>query len=189
VLRPRVLIALGVASAGLAAALWLPTRFDSADAAVLGRHGGHYGGQFGGRGGQLGGRGGPGHRHGPAPTAAPTATAPPTTTPPTTAPPTTTPPTTTPPTTTPPTTAPPTTTPPTTTPPTTRPPTSPPPRRTTPPTTTPPASPVATPWRPFTLIRQGQLVTYGGVTYRAEQTHTSLPGWEPPKVPQLFTPV
>jgi chitinase len=32
----------------------------------------------------------------------------------------------------------------------------------------------------------GQLVTYGGTTYRCLQAHTSLAGWEPPNVPALW---
>jgi hypothetical protein len=55
-----------------------------------------------------------------------------------------------------------------------------------PPTTTPPA-PVAKPWKPFTLYRAGDRVTFGGVTYAVKETHTSLPAWKPPAVPELFT--
>jgi hypothetical protein len=33
----------------------------------------------------------------------------------------------------------------------------------------------------------GNLVTYGGVTYRCVQNHTSQVGWEPPNVPALWT--
>jgi chitinase len=29
-------------------------------------------------------------------------------------------------------------------------------------------------------------VTYGGVTYKCIQSHTSLTGWEPPNVPALW---
>ncbi|MET0414703.1 MAG: carbohydrate-binding protein [Actinoplanes sp.] len=72
-----------------------------------------------------------------------------------------------------------------TTAPTTTPP--PPPATTTPPPapTTPPA-PKATPWKPFTLYTAGDLVTFGGATYRVKELHTSLPGWEPTKLPTLF---
>ena len=95
---------------------------------------------------------------------------------PTTAPPTTAPPTTAP--TTAPTTQPPATTAPTTAPPATVAPT-------TPPTSEAPA-PAATPWKPFTDYIAGQLVTYEGVEYQVQETHTSLPGWEPPALPNLF---
>jgi hypothetical protein len=32
-------------------------------------------------------------------------------------------------------------------------------------------------------------VTYEGVTYQVKETHTSLPGWEPPALPSLFKKV
>ena len=32
----------------------------------------------------------------------------------------------------------------------------------------------------------GQLVTFGGVEYQVQETHTSLPGWEPTALPALF---
>ncbi|WP_433298554.1 carbohydrate-binding protein [Actinoplanes sp. CA-030573] len=89
-------------------------------------------------------------------------------------------------TTTPPTTKPttaPTTTPPTTTPPTTTPPTTSP---TTPPTTTPPGT---TTWAPYTAYTAGQIVTYNGKRYQCRQSHTSLPGWEPPNVLALWLPL
>lgn len=35
----------------------------------------------------------------------------------------------------------------------------------------------------------GDVVTYGGAEYRCLQSHTSLPGWEPPSVPALWTPL
>jgi len=74
------------------------------------------------------------------------------------------------------------TTPPTTTPPTTPPTTSP---------TTPPTTPTTTPpaggtWAPSTAYAIGAVVTYGGVSYRCIQAHTSLNGWEPPNVPALW---
>lgn len=73
-------------------------------------------------------------------------------------------------------------------------PTTPPPATTppvtTPPATTPPASepPAAEPWEPFTLYAAGVLVTFDGVRYEVKETHTSLPGWEPPALPELFQP-
>lgn len=41
-------------------------------------------------------------------------------------------------------------------------------------------------WAAWTAYQVGDLVTYGGVTYRCRQAHTSLPGWEPPNVPALW---
>lgn len=41
-------------------------------------------------------------------------------------------------------------------------------------------------WAPYTAYTVNQLVTYNGVTYKVIQSHTSLPGWEPDKVPALF---
>ena len=37
-------------------------------------------------------------------------------------------------------------------------------------------------------IRAGllALVAFGGATYRVKEPHTSLPGWEPTKLPNLF---
>jgi chitinase len=78
--------------------------------------------------------------------------------------------------TTPPTTAP--TTKPTTAPPTTKPPT-------TPPTT----APAGTAWAPYTAYTVGQIVTYNGKRYQCRQSHTSLPGWEPPNVLALWLPL
>jgi chitinase len=77
-----------------------------------------------------------------------------------------------------PTTAPPTTAPPTTAPPTTKPPT-------TPPTT----APAGTAWAPYTPYTVGQVVTYAGKRYQCRQSHTSLPGWEPPNVLALWLPL
>jgi hypothetical protein len=81
--------------------------------------------------------------------------------------------------------------PPATTAPTTAP-TTPPPATTAPapppPATTPPA-PKPTAWKTFTLYEAGDLVTFGGATYRVKELHTSLPGWEPTKVPTLFQKV
>jgi chitinase len=82
------------------------------------------------------------------------------------------------------------TTPPTTTPttaPTTAPTTKPP---TTPPTTAPTtAPPTGTAWAPYTPYTVGQVVTYAGKRYQCRQSHTSLPGWEPPNVLALWLPL
>ncbi|WP_344980124.1 lytic polysaccharide monooxygenase auxiliary activity family 9 protein [Streptosporangium fragile] len=67
------------------------------------------------------------------------------------------------------------------------------------PTSTPTSSPTSTPtstptsqpggtWAPNTAYQAGAVVTYGGVTYRCRQAHTSLPGWEPPNVAALWEP-
>ena len=32
----------------------------------------------------------------------------------------------------------------------------------------------------------GDVVTYGGASYRCLQPHTAIPGWEPPNVPALW---
>jgi hypothetical protein len=61
---------------------------------------------------------------------------------------------------------------------------------TTPPTTAPTSeAPKATEWAPFTDYVAGQLVTFNGVEYQVQDTHTSLPGWEPTALPALFKPV
>jgi chitinase len=78
-----------------------------------------------------------------------------------------------------------------TTPPTTRPTTTPP---TTPPTTRPTTAPPTTPpsgtaWAPYTAYTVGQIVTYAGKRYQCRQSHTSLPGWEPPNVLALWLPL
>jgi chitinase len=80
------------------------------------------------------------------------------------------------------------TTPPTTptTPSTTRPTTPPTTRPTTPPATTPPSG---TAWAPYTAYTVGQVVTYNGSRYQCRQSHTSLPGWEPPNVLALWLPL
>lgn len=41
-------------------------------------------------------------------------------------------------------------------------------------------------WAPYTSYTVGDTVTYNGCTYSVIQSHTSLPGWEPPNVPALF---
>jgi hypothetical protein len=84
-----------------------------------------------------------------------------------------------------PTTEPPAGDPPTTEPPTTAPTTTP-PAATTPPSTPPTSAPAAAAWAPFTDYVAGQLVTFGGVEYQVQETHTSLPGWEPTALPALF---
>jgi hypothetical protein len=43
-------------------------------------------------------------------------------------------------------------------------------------------------WAPNHAYTAGQQVTYGGHGYRCLQSHTSLPGWEPPNVPALWQP-
>jgi len=43
-----------------------------------------------------------------------------------------------------------------------------------------------TEWAPGVPYSVGALVTFGGVTFRVRQAHTSQIGWEPPKVPALF---
>jgi hypothetical protein len=95
-----------------------------------------------------------------------------------------------------PTTAAPTTQPPTTQPPTTEPPDSPSASPSSPPSTADPTpsdtpSPTATVagWAAFTDYAAGDLVRFKGATYRVLEAHTSLPGWEPPKVPDLFAKV
>lgn len=48
---------------------------------------------------------------------------------------------------------------------------------------------VSTPgWQANTSYTAGDLVTYNNVTYKCRQSHTSLPGWEPPNVPALWQP-
>ncbi|MBN1410560.1 MAG: family 16 glycosylhydrolase [Spirochaetales bacterium] len=41
-------------------------------------------------------------------------------------------------------------------------------------------------WAPYTYYSRGTVVTYQGPTYTCRQSHTSLPGWEPPNVPALW---
>lgn len=50
----------------------------------------------------------------------------------------------------------------------------------------PPPPPAGGTWAPNTTYSVGSVVTYGGSTYRCIQSHTSLPGWEPPNVPVLW---
>jgi chitinase len=79
----------------------------------------------------------------------------------------------------------------TTTPPTTQPTTTPPTTKptTTPPTTPPTTAPGTTTWAPYTAYTVGQIVTYNGKRYQCRQSHTSLPGWEPPNVLALWLPL
>lgn len=41
-------------------------------------------------------------------------------------------------------------------------------------------------WAPYVSYAVNDNVTYAGKSYKAIQTHTSLPGWEPPNVPALW---
>ncbi|WP_271220517.1 carbohydrate-binding protein, partial [Streptosporangium carneum] len=41
-------------------------------------------------------------------------------------------------------------------------------------------------WQEWKQYNAGDTVTYNGVNYRCLQSHTSLPGWEPPNVPALW---
>ena len=78
---------------------------------------------------------------------------------------------------------------------------TPPPPPTTPPVTSPttppppPATPPATPpaagsgtWKAYVPYRINQKVTFDGRTYTCRQSHTALPGWEPPNVLALWLP-
>jgi hypothetical protein len=56
-------------------------------------------------------------------------------------------------------------------------------------TPTPTPTPAATPWKAFTKYEAGDLVSFGGAVYRVLEAHTSLPGWEPTKLPNLFEKV
>ncbi|SEN14635.1 glycosyl hydrolase family 18 protein [Lihuaxuella thermophila] len=42
-------------------------------------------------------------------------------------------------------------------------------------------------WAPNVAYKTGDIVTYGGSTYKCLQSHTSLPGWEPPNAPALWS--
>ena len=56
-----------------------------------------------------------------------------------------------------------------------------------PPTSTPSATaPTKTKWAEFTDYTAGQIVTFKGKDYQVLEDHTSLPGWEPPLLPNLF---
>ncbi|WP_283138847.1 carbohydrate-binding protein [Rhizohabitans arisaemae] len=41
-------------------------------------------------------------------------------------------------------------------------------------------------WAPYTAYTAGTVVTHNGVDYQCLQSHTSLPGWEPDRVPALW---
>ncbi|GAA3107053.1 fibronectin type III domain-containing protein [Streptosporangium carneum] len=41
-------------------------------------------------------------------------------------------------------------------------------------------------WAPYTAYTAGTVVTHNGVNYQCLQSHTSLPGWEPDRVPALW---
>jgi predicted carbohydrate-binding protein with CBM5 and CBM33 domain len=43
-------------------------------------------------------------------------------------------------------------------------------------------------WKAWTWYNRGDKVTYAGVTYTCRQSHTTLPGWEPPVVLALWLP-
>ncbi|OXM70190.1 lytic polysaccharide monooxygenase [Amycolatopsis vastitatis] len=62
--------------------------------------------------------------------------------------------------------------------------TSPPPTTTRPPTTTTPPS--SGTWAAGTAYKVGDVVTYGGASYRCIQPHTAIAGWEPPNTPALW---
>jgi len=44
----------------------------------------------------------------------------------------------------------------------------------------------STTWAPNVAYATGAQVTYNGILYECRQSHTSLPGWEPPNVPALW---
>ncbi|MGV9362831.1 lytic polysaccharide monooxygenase [Amycolatopsis sp. NPDC003731] len=65
--------------------------------------------------------------------------------------------------------------------------TTPPPTTTTPPpTTTTTKPPTGGTWSAGTAYKAGDVVTYGGATYRCLQPHTAIAGWEPPNTPALW---
>ena len=53
----------------------------------------------------------------------------------------------------------------------------------------PPPPPSDGAWEPYRGYNVGDLVTYSGRRYQCRQSHTSLPGWEPPNVPALWQPI
>ncbi|GLY14564.1 cellulose-binding protein [Kineosporia sp. NBRC 101677] len=62
---------------------------------------------------------------------------------------------------------------------------------TTAPTTTAPEdteAPAEGEWQSWKWYNRGDKVTYDGVTYECRQSHTTLPGWEPPVVLALWLP-
>lgn len=52
-----------------------------------------------------------------------------------------------------------------------------------------PAPPASGTWAAGTAYGTGSVATYNGTTYRSVQSHTALPGWEPPSTPALWQPV
>ncbi|MDT5034861.1 MAG: hypothetical protein QOE03_46 [Micromonosporaceae bacterium] len=66
--------------------------------------------------------------------------------------------------------------------------TGPPPPGNPPPPTNPPPAGGGT-WAPNVAYTVGQVVTFGGVSYRCRQSHTSIVGWEPPNVLALWLPI
>jgi predicted carbohydrate-binding protein with CBM5 and CBM33 domain len=50
----------------------------------------------------------------------------------------------------------------------------------------PPPPPGGTTWSPGNAYAVGATVTYAGLSYRCQQAHTSMTGWEPPNVPALW---
>ncbi|MER5559019.1 carbohydrate-binding protein [Streptomyces sp. NPDC002506] len=54
------------------------------------------------------------------------------------------------------------------------------------PTTPPTTPPSGGTWAAGTPYHAGDVVTYGGSTYRCLQAHTAITGWEPPNVPALW---
>src|SRR5688572_361997 len=48
------------------------------------------------------------------------------------------------------------------------------------------ATTAPSPWAPYKSYRTGDRVTYSSNVYKAIQSHTSIPGWEPPQVPALW---
>jgi hypothetical protein len=57
------------------------------------------------------------------------------------------------------------------------------------PAPTPSATEKVSAWAPFVSYQVGDLVKFGGAIYRVLEAHTSLPGWEPTKLPNLFAKV
>lgn len=169
--RPRVLMMLAVAAAGLTVAFWLPTRNDSAAANENGQRSASGQHRYGNDRDRRHDQNRPPSQSGfpSASDSAPPSAEPPTA--PTSAP----------------TSEPPTSEPPTSVPPTSEPPATSAPPTTTPPTTVPPTTtPAVTKWAPFTNYEAGQIVTYDDIKYEVLAAHTSLPGWEPPALPALF---
>ncbi|MGW2858817.1 dioxygenase family protein [Streptomyces sp. NPDC001205] len=52
--------------------------------------------------------------------------------------------------------------------------------------TTPPTPPPSGTWTAGRAYAAGDVVTYGGASYRCLQSHTAIVGWEPPNVPALW---